>query len=387
MTFPFARLLVRPVLLRAGAVLVLVEAVFLAEIFTSNLETVLRFEGTARDVAVLLILAMPGILDLGLPLAVLVGVFLAVGEARQRGELTVLAGAGVPWHRLIGFAAALGLGGAALSVGVSGVLVPNALYAQRVVQHQLEVAFITRTLTNAGGGTQVQQVGGYSFLPTGAAGATGQAPPLLILRDGPLDGADGPAGDVIAWRVAFAETWRVAGDPATGDARLELLDPVGYGVLFGRAGDRLSRVALESFEVGFDRDAAYPVFEGARRADEAPLVSVAALLRQAAGGPELERWAEALTRAALVPAAALLALLGGLVALVPRMRLLGLPLALGLMALGDIAGRVLLAGREVATTGDLLLVAGGFGGVVLALPLLALLLAGERLVVARARAD
>ena len=63
---PVVRVLGKPLILRLLLLLLVIEAVFLAESFTTLMEHALRYGGSTTDVAHLLTFKIPEILDLGL---------------------------------------------------------------------------------------------------------------------------------------------------------------------------------------------------------------------------------------------------------------------------------------------------------------------------------
>jgi LPS export ABC transporter permease LptG/LPS export ABC transporter permease LptF len=77
-----------------------------------------------------LVLAMPRILVLTLPMAVLLGILVGVGRLSADGEITALRACGVSFHRMVPPLLLLGVVGTALSGYASLVLVPEANYAQ-----------------------------------------------------------------------------------------------------------------------------------------------------------------------------------------------------------------------------------------------------------------
>ena len=256
----FAKILLRPILLQAGGILALVLAVFLAEILTSNLEAVLHLNGSALDVAVLLALSVPEILDLALALAVMVAVFLSVREAGRRGELLVVAGAGVPSRKLVLFVVQIGLCGAALSLLVSSVVLPSANYAKRAFEHSLEVDYITRSFRQEVDNPPVQSTSGYQFVAAGFEAANESSGPFLVVRE--------DLETNFGWRYAVARGWRVAPPDGERKATLQLDDPVGFGFLTERGGNTLGRFDVNAFEAEFDVVDAYPVFDAGRAENE-----------------------------------------------------------------------------------------------------------------------
>ena len=98
---PLIRILAWPVLARLLVILAVVEAIFLAESFTTLLEEALRNDALAADVGILLVFRMPQILDLALAVGVLIAVYFVISDARNRGELIILAASGIRWRQVV----------------------------------------------------------------------------------------------------------------------------------------------------------------------------------------------------------------------------------------------------------------------------------------------
>ena len=118
--------------------LALIEAIFIAESFTSLMESVVRNGGSALDLALLLTLKTPEVVDFALPLVILMGLFFAINSSRDDNELVVCAAAGVPWTRIPLFALNIGFAGFFVSVLFAGYLTPLSNYAQRMAIYALE---------------------------------------------------------------------------------------------------------------------------------------------------------------------------------------------------------------------------------------------------------
>ena len=94
---PMTRLLAGRTMRILLGLLVLIEAIFIAESFTTTIETVVSNGGSAWDLFLLLLLQTPEIVDFALPLVLLIGLFFAINAARDDNELVVCSAAGVPW--------------------------------------------------------------------------------------------------------------------------------------------------------------------------------------------------------------------------------------------------------------------------------------------------
>ncbi len=111
----------------AAFVLAGAEAIFLSDaIIADLLPEVLRHQADTTSLMALIVLTVPRVLMVALPLALLVGTYLAMVARRQATEFTVLAGIGHSSRSLIALAAMIGLGGLVLSLFLSGFVEPLA---------------------------------------------------------------------------------------------------------------------------------------------------------------------------------------------------------------------------------------------------------------------
>jgi len=142
LTGPFAQLSSRSffagVALLVLVIMVLVEAVFLAERFPMVFRSVFENNADPFDTALLFLLNSTQVFDLALAIAVLMAVYWTALRMRENRELLVLfAGGAGPW-RLILLALAVAVLAQLGSLTVSGLLDPMALYAQRAVLFNAE---------------------------------------------------------------------------------------------------------------------------------------------------------------------------------------------------------------------------------------------------------
>jgi lipopolysaccharide export LptBFGC system permease protein LptF len=177
-------LLIRRSLGALTATLALVFVVFLAERMTGFVEMLSERGAPLGDLPVVLLLTAPEIVVTAMPIAVLIGVFRALKEARDGGETVAMAGAGVgPWgltSALLGFGVAL----VAVVIAVAGFLDPFAratrdrLFLEAA--HRMVVAEIRDGLP----ADRIETLAGHTFVSPGRAGAADR--PLLVFlpRDG-----------------------------------------------------------------------------------------------------------------------------------------------------------------------------------------------------------
>ncbi|OWU86393.1 hypothetical protein ATO6_06140 [Oceanicola sp. 22II-s10i] len=368
---PYLRLVLRPTLVTALAILALVEIVFLAEQFTGLLNTVVSTGGTWLDLVLLLSWEMPGILDLALPAALLVGVNAAVGRARRDGELVVVAAAGAPVRGLVAGVAVVGLVGGVLSFLMAGIITPASSYAQRVAVHSLTVQSIGNQISSPGESGTTFVANGVDFVATGAEGG----PPSLMVRR--------EAGST-PWRYAFAGDWEVLGPDPEGDATFRLGQVTAFGDLPRLRGEeaeaRLNRMAAGTVNVGFAMVDVLPVLDQDRRSDERTVLPLLGAMFRGVEDTtgDTRRVAQVWARALLVPAAALIALLAVWGGTQRRIRAASLPLALVSLVLFDLVCRAALgaAGSGLTLSGMAAAIALGAIGV----PLIGLAFAGEALI-------
>lgn len=356
------------VLAVTGLILTLIAGIFLAESFTGHMNFVLHYGGRAQDLALVLLLGMPEIIDLALPLAMLVGVHIAVADTRDEGAWVVSASAGIaPWH-ITGFVGLFGLLGFGLSLLASGWLVPVSTYAQRMALAELQVSYTLRRITGPIDPGEVLHVQGHSFV---VRDTDGRAELLILTRN-----ADG------GFTFARVDDWQVTAAPTDEQqGRYELR----LGPMQVRSSDAAGEVWTRSLNLGgatfsFGIDDVLPEVNRDRSIAERTIGALLPRITDAAAPPELQgRLAELLARALLAPAAAILALATTLLGGPAGGRLAGLPLALGLMLGADLGLRPLLVAAAVKA-GMLGAAAPLLAALVLLPPLAILILAGERLI-------
>lgn len=324
---PVTRILTLPTLARLGLLLVLVVAVFLAESFTSLMERALRFGGGGSDIFVLLMYQAPGIVDLALALGVLIALFFALLEARDRGELVILATSGVRWTRVLGFALWFGVLGGVLSVFVSGLVVPAARYAERLAMTELRASHMMREIVSPGPRNTRQTIKDTTFIatpPENPSQIRGQLFGFRIHPDG-------------SWRAAQSQDWDVIGDGREGSYEIRLNTTVAYeSPGLWDAGDDppfVSTIRVNNMGAKFEMDEVLPAAKKTYRDNEHPVKFV--------GGLD-PRVGEVLAKALLVPMAALLAVVAVLLSGRGIFRFMALPAAVVLVFLFDVLGRTIL---------------------------------------------
>jgi len=130
-------------------VMVLFEAVFVAERFPMVFRAVFQHHADPRDMGFLLLCNSTQVVDLALAIAVLVGTYWTVLRMRENRELLVLVAAGTGPFQIIALALAVAAVALVVSLTVSGVFDPAARFAERQVLFQAEFQGL-RTGINTG---------------------------------------------------------------------------------------------------------------------------------------------------------------------------------------------------------------------------------------------
>ncbi|MBN8919834.1 MAG: LptF/LptG family permease, partial [Rhizobiales bacterium] len=125
--------LTRGTVIQLALVLVLIEAIFLAEKFTVIFENALSRNATFWDVLLVLGCTAPEVFDLALPVALLIAVYRVLLHAREEREFLVLASVGIGTHQLVAWMVSLGGVALVLSAVVSGFVDPHARFGARKV--------------------------------------------------------------------------------------------------------------------------------------------------------------------------------------------------------------------------------------------------------------
>ncbi|TKZ17372.1 LptF/LptG family permease [Shimia litoralis] len=360
---PIVALLGTPILARLLLLLGLVVAIFLADSFTSLLEGIMRYGGDPKHLALLLMLKSPEIVDMALAIGMLIAVYFALLEARNSGELIILATAGVRWSRIVGFVLLVGVLGGVVSFATAGYVLPKARFAQRIVLAELRKDYVLDTVTRSGPRRDQHSIKGTSFIATPPKDDSQERGQLFIFQPQP-DGS---------WRAGQSRNWHIVGPDDTGTHRIRLKALKAYESP-ARAADGKFRpisafqVSDADFEFRLD-DIAPPPDQ--RRSKAEQILDLA---------PENEkRMASVLARAQLVPAAALLAVIAVLTSGAGIMRYLTLPIAAITVMVYDVLGRAILMDL-IGTAPPVLL--GGSAVVVYLVPLLGYIaLRGEALMV------
>lgn len=373
---PITRILAGRTAKMVIGILVIVEAVFVSESFTTLLEITLEFGGGAWDLATLLLLKMPEIIDFGLPLAMVIGFYFAITTARDNSELIVCAAAGVSWSRLPLFAFQIGVIGFLTSILISGYGVPLASYAKRIAIAQMYSTQITRQLLNPSADVTIQEMNGNTVITLNGVNEGGAPKPNLFVYH-PQTANKGDE----SWHVSLAQDWVVSETDEAGHFRADLLSFTDYS---GSSSDQpMSITQVNSMSMTFELDDLLRKVDRARRKDEVFLVALAEMFATSdGGGKTVERaiFGEKLARALLCPVAAALALFGAAFSQYKYGRLTALPLALIGVLGADILSREILSTAAIAGILPLILAALGVAFMTLTPPAIFLFFNGEKVI-------
>lgn len=165
----------------------LVLVVFLAERLTGFVEMAIQRQAPLFDLPWVLALTAPEIVVTAMPIALLIGVYRALADARDGGETVVLAGAGVgPWG-LTASLLGLGLAASVVVVIVAGFVDPIAravrdrLFLEAA--HQMVVSSIRDGLQH----DRIESFGGHTFLSPSFGAPDGRHLLLFLRREGDTD--------------------------------------------------------------------------------------------------------------------------------------------------------------------------------------------------------
>ena len=147
--FDIARDFFRRVTVQIAAVMLLIEAIFLAERFTIIFGQGLEKNANLVDISLILGLTSSEIFDLALAVAVLVSVYWVCLRMREERELLVLSAAGVGVFQLTLLVGTIALAAQLVSLAVSGAIDPVSRYSERVILFNAEYRAI-RSGVNAG---------------------------------------------------------------------------------------------------------------------------------------------------------------------------------------------------------------------------------------------
>ena len=124
---------------QAAAVVILIEAIFLAEHFTWVFRDAVRHEADLSGIGLILACTSTEIFDLALAVAILMAGYLTLLRMRESRELLVLFGSGLGPYQLGTLILVLSLAGLLLGTAGSGIADPLSRYAQRSILFSSEL--------------------------------------------------------------------------------------------------------------------------------------------------------------------------------------------------------------------------------------------------------
>ncbi len=119
------------VLVQGALVVLLIEAIFMAEKLNDVLRSALAQNASFETIFLLLLLRAPEVFGLAIPLALLIAVYRVTLRFREDRELLILSGMGVGTVQFVWLAVGVGLAAQVLSLFISGVVSPAAAFGQR----------------------------------------------------------------------------------------------------------------------------------------------------------------------------------------------------------------------------------------------------------------
>lgn len=323
--------LVRRSLGALSAALGLVLVVFLAERMTGFVEMLIERHASLGKLPLILALTAPEIVITAMPIAVLIGAFRALTEARDGGETVVLAGAGVGPLGLMSSLVGLGIVSMVFVVAVAGWVDPMARAVRDRLfldaAHEMVVSSVRTGLAV----DRVETQNGYSFVSP-SWGAQGERRLLVFFP--PEDGVE---------RIVAARNYDLDEIGDTRQFKLRLHDvavtdlvvapetrPGDDGTIAGGSGYRLGTL---NRDIDLDKPLREPVL--AESPQYRTLASLVTAGVEAAKRSYGLRAAEILTRAWLALAAVLAAAIAASFAN-GRQRFVVLPIAGAVMVVFDI---------------------------------------------------
>jgi lipopolysaccharide export system permease protein len=178
--------------MRALAVIILIEAIFLAEHFTWVFRDAVRHEADLAGIALVLLCTSTEIFDLALAVAVLMASYLILLRMRENRELLVLFASGLGPYQLGVLVVIVALAGQLISTIGSGLADPMSRYAQRSILFSSELRSLKKGVAK----------NEFYYFPSYVAYAMDHvvdgAPPPRIVGDVPVIDASGPASEKTA---------------------------------------------------------------------------------------------------------------------------------------------------------------------------------------------
>lgn len=129
----------RGVAVQTALVVLLIEAIFLAERFTPVFREAVRHEADLFGISLILLCTSPEVFDLALAVAILMACYALLMKMRENRELLVLFASGLGPYQLSALVLVVALMGQAVGLLGSGVVDPLSRYAQRAILFSSEL--------------------------------------------------------------------------------------------------------------------------------------------------------------------------------------------------------------------------------------------------------
>ena len=182
----YARGFFRSVAGQALAVIVLIEAIFLAEHFTWVFKDAVRHEADLFGISLILLFTSTEIFDLALAIAILMAAYATLLKMRENREMLVLFASGLGPYQLSALILIVALAGQVVSMIGSGVADPLSRYTQRSILFSSELRSLKKGVS----------AGNFYFFPSYVAYAmdhvTDGAPPPVAPGEVPVIDASRP---------------------------------------------------------------------------------------------------------------------------------------------------------------------------------------------------
>ena len=130
--------------------IILIEAIYLAEEFTTLMSFIVANGGGVWDTLILSLLKTPEIIDFTLPIAIMIALYFAILSVRDSNELMICAAAGVSWWQIPRFAGLIGIVCALISIGFAGYISPISKHWHRITAQSLQASYTLSTITPKG---------------------------------------------------------------------------------------------------------------------------------------------------------------------------------------------------------------------------------------------
>jgi len=183
----YARGFFRGVAGQALAVIILIEAIFLAEHFTWVFRDAVRHEADLFGISLVLACTSTEIFDLALATAILMASYATLLKMRENREMLVLFASGLGPYRICALIGVVALAGFGIATAGSGIADPMSHYAQRSILFSSELRSLKKGVAK----------GEFYYFPSYVAYAMdhvqGGAPPPVAPGDVPVIDARPPA--------------------------------------------------------------------------------------------------------------------------------------------------------------------------------------------------